>query len=457
MLSISDLYGEVERALVQVFPRDRQLWVQGEIHSIADQTGRTGHCYIDLVEPDAVDDRQAPVLRVKCWRGTWGPLRALLAGEGIELQVGMTVVLRGNLDFYRPRAEVGFILAEIDVTSLLGRLAAQRAALIRALTKEGLLERNGALPLADVPLRIGLVASPETEGYRDFLGQLTGSGYAFDVVVAPTPVQGAEAPQSIARAFALLAGLADRLDLIVVVRGGGSKADLAAFDSEAVARAIATAPLPVWTGIGHTGDESVADLVAHRTCITPTACGRELALRVASWWDASVTSPVERIIGHTREVVSATSDRLAATRVRIAGTARIIVDRQVERTSVSAEHVVRNVNRLVADAGLATRSRALRVAPLAVSHVERVANDIVAWRHLLAAYDVERQLARGYTLNFDEQGQIVRSVVPLGPGSMLTTRFFDGTARSTVSSVTRTAGDGGTVGTPLPDDEGGMP
>ena len=77
----------------------------------------------------------------------------------------MVVVLRGTLDFYRARAEVGFILAELDVTALLGRMAAERAALLRTLAAEGLLERNRALAGARrCPLRVGLVASPGTEG-----------------------------------------------------------------------------------------------------------------------------------------------------------------------------------------------------------------------------------------------------------------------------------------------------
>jgi len=441
VLSISELYGEVERALAEVFPRGSRLWVQGEIHSISDQTGRTGHCYIDLVEPEAAGDRQAPVLRVKCWRGTWGPLRALLADQGIELQVGMTVVLRGSLDFYRPRAEVGFILAEIDVTSLLGRLAAQRAALIRALGQEGLLERNRSLRLPAVPLRVGLVASPGTEGYRDFLGQLEGSGFAFDVVVSPTPVQGAGAPVGIAHALALLVNDPERdLDLVIVVRGGGSKADLAAFDTEVVARAIATSPLPVWTGIGHTGDESVADLVAQRSCITPTACGRELVVHVTTWWETAVDSTTQRINGLARECVSGATERLSGARARIGTTARLIVDRQLDRLARHADQVVGAAERIVVDADTAMRARALQIVPHVIRHVEQEANGIVAWQRLLEAYDVERQLARGYTLTFDERGRTVRSIAQVEPGSILTTRVVDGTARSVVTSVKRSTG-----------------
>ncbi len=441
VLSISELYGQVDRALADVFPRGRQLWVRGEIHSIADQTGRTGHCYIDLVEPDASGDRQAPVLRVKCWRGTWGPLRSLLAGQGIELQVGMTVILRGSLDFYRPRAEIGFILDEIDVTSLLGRLAAQRAALIKALGQEGLLERNRSLPLPAVPLRIGLVASPGTEGYRDFLGQLEGSGFAFDVVVSPTPVQGAGAPAGIAHALALLVDDPERaLDLVVVVRGGGSKADLAAFDTEAVARSIAMSPLPVWTGIGHTGDESVADLVAQRSCITPTACGREIVVHVAGWWETSVGSATRRINGLARECVGGATERLSGARARIGATARLMVDQQLDQLLRHADRVVGAAERVMVEADTAMRTMALQVVPQVIRHMDREASNVVAWRRLLEAYDVERQLARGYTLTFDERGQTVRSISQLAAGSILVTRVVDGVARSIVTSVTSSGG-----------------
>jgi exodeoxyribonuclease VII large subunit len=97
-----------------------------------------------------------------------------------------------------------------------------------------------------VPLRIGLVASPSTEGQRDFLGQLENSGMAFDVRTTRTQVQGREAPGSIAAAVKRFQSFEP--DLIVVVRGGGSKADLAAFDHEKVARAIAASRVPVWTG-----------------------------------------------------------------------------------------------------------------------------------------------------------------------------------------------------------------
>lgn len=447
ILSIAELYGEVEDALARTFPRQRQLWVRGEIHSVSDQAGRTGHCYIDLIDPETAGERQAPVLRVKCWRTTWAPLRATLAREGIELAPGMVVVLRGTLDFYRPRAEVGFILAELDVTALLGRLAAERAALLRALAAEGLIERNRALRVPQVPLRVGLVASPGTEGYRDFLGQLEGSGFSFRVTVVPTTVQGADAPAAVAAAIAALGAEGpDRFDLVVVVRGGGSKSDLAAFDAEAVARAVATSPLPVWTGIGHTGDESVADLVANRACITPTECGRELALRVGLWWEAQVASPAALVRRRAGEALASAEQRSQSARSRLAGTARHLVGRQVERLGARAQVLARRAPRAAADARTQVAARAARLGPLALAHLERADDRSASWRRLLAAYDVDRQLERGYTLTLDDGGRVVRSVAALSIGAALTTRFSDGTARSRVESVAVSAGAGGREG-----------
>ena len=196
VLSIAQLYGRVDEALATAFPPRQPLWVRGEVQTLSD---RTGHCYIDLIDPDSAGDRQAPVLKVRCWRQTWGPLRASLARTGIELAPGTVVNLVGRLDFYRARAEVSFVMAGLDVTALLGKMAAERAALVAALREEGLLERNRALPLPDVTLSIALVASPDTEGYRDFLGQLTASGYGFDVAVSRASVQGTGAPRAIAR------------------------------------------------------------------------------------------------------------------------------------------------------------------------------------------------------------------------------------------------------------------
>ncbi|HUY64904.1 MAG TPA: exodeoxyribonuclease VII large subunit [Acidimicrobiales bacterium] len=429
-LSIADLFAQVHSALAEAFPKGQGLWVRGEIHQIADH--RSGHCYIDLIDPDVQRGRDAPVLKVNCWRTTWGPLKALLSDQGITLEAGTVVTLRGRLEFYDPRAQVNFVATEIDVSALLGRLAAQRAALLRALEVEGLLTRNSSLPVADVPLRIGLVASPRTEGCNDFLGQLHQSRFGFHVLLAPVQVQGPSAPAAIAGALSSMADAG--CDITVVVRGGGSKADLAAFDTEPVARAVATHPVPVWTGIGHTGDRSVADIVAGRSFVTPTECGQELVQQVERWW-AGVSTAAVRIARRADECTEQAQVRDAAIRHRLSRATRSQLRHHREHLGSRATRVAARAGRQVESSLLSLERRSAHLGPRAMAVLDRQSERSASWRRLLAAYDVERQLERGYTLTMDDQGRIVRSAGSLSPGRHLVTRFADGDAHSTVDNI----------------------
>jgi exodeoxyribonuclease VII large subunit len=251
--------------------------------------------------------------------------------------------------------------------------------------------------------------------------------------VAPVAVQGGDAPAAVARAIAALSRT--ECDLLVVVRGGGSRADLATFDSEVVARAIARARQPVWTGIGHTGDESVADIVANRACITPTECGHQLVLRVGQWWEQCVAGPAAVLNRRVPSLLQEAQDRDAAARGRLTHAARSQLRVHRERLTVRTVAL-----RRLAPEGLSARqgvlrTNAARIGPLALGHVAREAEAVRSWRRLLTAYDVERQLERGYTLTLTAAGELVKSAAGLPVGSEVVTRFADGIARSRVESA----------------------
>ncbi|MGH9045585.1 MAG: exodeoxyribonuclease VII large subunit [Acidimicrobiales bacterium] len=430
LLSITQLYDRVDGALKREFPPREPIWVRGAIQSISD---RTGHCYIDLVEPEARLKRQSPVLKVRCWRREWGALQGKLARAGVVLAEGMVVNLFGSIDFYAARAEVTFRLSGLDVTALLGKMAADRAALITALRTDGLLDANAGLLVPALVVHVGLVASPDTEGFLDFTRQLAGSSFGFTVSVARAAVQGAGAPRAIARGLRRLE--ASGCDLVVVVRGGGSKGDLVAFDSEEVARAIAGVQIPVWTGIGHSGDESVADVVANRAFPTPTACGHELVARAEAWWQQNVVGPSLQLARRSRVALDDGAGGLRTSRGRLSATARHQVRLHSERLDRRGESIAKGAASAVPREQARLSACSERIVVSTRRSIAGSEQRLASWKRLLGAFDVERQLERGYTLTLDGAGNIVRSARALGQGSLLVSRFADGTATSVVRQV----------------------
>jgi len=405
---VGELYELLTAHLEAAFGRRRPHWVRGEIAKVYEK----GHVYIDLVDAgSAASDTKRPVLNAHCWATPWAPLKRRLASEGVTLAAGMVVSFFGYVDLYAPQGRIGFTISEVDVEGLLGDVARRRQELIARLADEGLLEANKRVPLAAVPLRVGLVASPGTEGFQDFTGQLLTSGYGFEITLVKSLVQGDQAPPQIVNALGTLDDFG--VDVICVVRGGGSKGDLACFDDERVARAIAACRVPVFTGIGHTGDESVADLVAHTRAITPTKLGEELVGLVDVWYQTRVRQPAARVLDLALDVVEGAGDYLGERR----------------RTLIFAVR-----DRLRAETRLlqSTRQRLL----IQGRHLLSTATQALAGQRLLvAAYDPSRRLAQGWSIVSDASGNVIRSLSGVALGDEVRVRVSDGSFASTVTEV----------------------
>ena len=336
-------------------------------------------------------------------------LKRSLAEDGIVLKAGTAVSVRGSVDFWRARGEVSFLINEVDRTALLGQMAKDRAALIEKLRASGALDAQKALSVPEAPVIVGLVGSPGTEGFNDFLGQVVATELGLRVVVARATVQGATAHQEVSSALRRLDEYG--VDLICLVRGGGSKGDLTAFDHEAIATTIASLATPVWTGIGHTGDESVADLVANARFVTPTACGAAVAERLESF--------VTRLAQAASRIHHATLDLLAEASAHINDARRRLV--------LEPRLAVERAQQQLARKGTALLSRV-------TTSIDRSMAEVDANRRVLNALDPNRQLARGWSITTTSDGEVLRSVAQATPGSTIVTRVSDGNIESTVSA-----------------------
>ncbi len=406
ILEVGEYYQLLTARLESAYGRRHPRWVRGEIAKVYEKT----HLYIDLVDAgSSASDSKRPVLNAHCWGSQWNPLKKKLAADGVTLQPGTVVNFFGYVDVYAPQGRIGFTVTEIDVAGLLGDVARRRQELIARLQSEGLLEANKRRPLPTVPLRVGLVASPQTEGYNDFTGQLLHSRYGFDIVLVKTAVQGESAPPQIAGAIEALD--AAGVDIICLVRGGGSKGDLACFDDERVARAIARASTPVFTGIGHTGDESIADLAAHTRAITPTKLGEEIVAIVADWYERNVRAPARKVQSATEAVLDEATEYVAERR-------RTMIFAVRDRLRAEQRHLGTTRDRL------AMQSR----------YVLSAASQLLSSnRQLLSAYDPKKRLAQGWSIVTGADGTVVRSLRDVRLGEVVRVRLSDGSFESTVN------------------------
>ncbi|GMU67528.1 MAG: exodeoxyribonuclease 7 large subunit [Acidobacteriota bacterium] len=423
------------------------VWVTGEVARY--RPSAAGHHYLDLVEKGE-GDRIVGTLSAVVWRGEWARIRAVLERAGERLADGLAVRCRVTLDFYPPGGRLQAQIREIDPTFTLGELERRRRETIDALAAAGLLEANRALPLADLPLAVGLVTSHGSAAYHDFLSTLAESGFGFRVLFVHAAVQGAEAEREVASALELLGG--SPVEVVALVRGGGSRTDLAAFDSRAVAEAVARCAKPVLTGLGHEIDRSVADLAAHQAFKTPTKVAEFLVARLGEA-EVAAQRAAARLASSVRPALSGARERLLDAERR-ALSARARLERTGARLGALVEALARASRRAVRRASTGTvdlGARIGRAAPRALERFER-ARSVVAWRlvgagrgrlaeaaarlegreRLVAGLAPERTLKRGFTITRGAGGRIVRRPDDAPPGSRLTTETAAGTLASRV-------------------------
>jgi exodeoxyribonuclease VII large subunit len=409
------------------------VWVRGEVQGM--NTSRAGHIYFQLVEKDDRRDRVQAAMDVALFRNHLLTVRAELRKvPGVELANDVEVRIRANVDVYPTTGRLQLIMTGIDPVFTAGKLAADRERVMRTLQAEGLLRANGIHELAPVPLRIGLVTSAGSAAYHDFVHELEASGFAWQVGLCDVRVQGANAPRRVVWALRRLARVAAELDAVVIVRGGGSRSDLAAFDAESVAREIAGMPVPVFTGIGHEIDRTVADEVAHTACKTPTACAQSLVETVAEY--IGRLDAVSHAVAHRARAGCAIADGelLACVRRARRGAPRAIARElaELERRRGRAEELGSRAAR-GATAALDTRRGVLVASAGRLARTEDRRLDALTDR--LRALDPTRVLERGYSITRDATGQVVKGAASLQPGDQLVTEFADGRAQSTVDAV----------------------
>lgn len=396
--------------------------VQGEITGFS--RAASGHCYF------AVKDETG---QIRC-----AMFRRAASQLDFVPRDGELVELRGRLGVYEARGDLQLVVESMRRAGQ-GALFEQFLRLKARLEAEGLFEAARKRPLPPLPRSIGVVTSLGAAALHDVVTALQRRVPHIPVVVAPAAVQGAGAPAELVRALSALyrltgtlaSGAEPPVDVILLVRGGGSMEDLWAFNDEQLARTLAESPVPVVCGVGHETDFTIADFVADLRAPTPTAAA-ELVAQPREVWLGALGLLADRLSGAVQRQLDTQNQRLD-----------LAVSRLGRPSARLATHQLK-LARLAQRLRYGARSRLERLAldlqrreegwPLATQRALTRASDRLDRLGLrLAGLDPQLVLQRGYARLMDEQGHAITSARATHPGQAVRAALADGTVDLTVA------------------------
>lgn len=393
--SLAEFLATVQLAVRTSFPET--YWVRAEISSLSARPN--GHCYMELAEGAAANaafktagstygQEYAAKIKANCWRNIWAAVSEDFQNVvGQPLTVGMQVLAEVSVDFH-PVYGMSLTVLQIDPSFTIGELARQKAAALRKLEEEGIIDMQKSLSLPLLPKRLAVISAATAAGYQDFENQLLNDarGYAFHTTLFPATMQGDTAAASIISALEKIYAREQEFDAVVIIRGGGATTDLSCFDQYELAACCAQFPLPIIAGIGHTRDVSLVDRVAFESVKTPTAAAEFFIDRMAE----------------QDELLQDLAERLRQTASR---------QIQLRRQALDASE--------------------MRFRLLLSQRLQKQHNTLDIIEKTIQFHSPERIFRMGYSLTVSD-GRIVRSAESLKPGDKLTTILADGQVTSVV-------------------------
>lgn len=356
------------------------IWINCEIAQIKEARG---NFYLDLVEQDESDQVIAQI-QAAIWYKNYLFIKSKLGVLTQSLLVaGTHIKIKVSVDF-NERYGLKLLVEDIDPTYTLGRLELNRQKIIERLKKEEVVDQNKALILPRVIQSIAVISSDTAAGYQDFIKHMQHNayGYSFEITLFKAAMQGTNTEREVCAALDEITGTGN-FDIIALMRGGGSKLDLSFFDNFNIGFKIASSPIPVFTGIGHEIDLSVADMVSNKTLKTPTA--------VADY-----------ILEHNARFEGEIID----IETRMHQLVRSLVDRAHRELVLSEQTLIQRPREIIA-----TQYRELEIIKSISSQqvkfiFNRASDQITAFESLIVSYDPQKVLKRGFAI-VHQNGEII--------------------------------------------------
>ncbi|MBZ9619437.1 exodeoxyribonuclease VII large subunit [Psychroflexus lacisalsi] len=433
---------------------NKPYWIKTEIAKLNAYT-KSGHCYPDLVEKQ--NGQVLAQMRATIWADTYK--RIAQQFEEITkkpIAEGMTVLILTKVN-YHPNYGFSLNILDIDASFTLGEMAKEKLESLKRLKAEGIFDLNKSLNFPKIPKRIAVISVQTSKGYQDFINIITESySYLnFEIELFPALLQGDKAITSIAEALECIESRKKEFDVVTIIRGGGGDVGLSCYDSFVLASKVARFPLPVISGIGHSTNETLVEMVTYANKITPTDVAyffikifqerlvelKNLNLQIQSLVKFKLKEEQLDLKHQHQEFKTQVNIllqnhryNLKEQRQRIKSTIPSLLKAKLDGLSRSSYQLswLSKQKFQKQDQDLVLISRTLdKESKNKIKNQYQYLNHLSSTLNLLSP---ERLLQRGYTLNLVND-RIIKSSTELKPGDRLKTIFADGYAESNVIKI----------------------
>lgn len=450
-LSLSVLLGQIKDVMKASFKSS--YWVKAEISEIS--VNYSGHCYLDLIEKNENSDAVTAKVRGTIWASVYRMASVYFESvTGRQLEKGLKILVKVSIEFSELYG-LSVNVLDIDPSFTIGEQERLRREIILQLENDGVIDMNAETPLPTVIQRIAVLSSQSAAGYGDFIHQLNRNsfGYSFHYTLFPSVMQGQKTAESLISNLEKIYEQESDFDVVVIIRGGGSKADLAWFDNYELALHIAQFPLPIISGIGHERDKSVVDMVSHTSLKTPTAVaefiiehtrefeetirqlGQQCIDFVQDELDADNTF-LKNMIFTIQPIVSQLESKHTSKLSSLVNRLQIHNTRFYEKNTQQlhslAQQSIYSCNVELAKNNQVVKSALDRNGKAVAHFIKEQELKIQSIGDKSFAYDPARILEQGFSLTYDAQGKLLRTAKQVSENDVITTMFIDGKIRSSV-------------------------
>ncbi|MPQ45982.1 exodeoxyribonuclease VII large subunit [Marinifilum sp. N1E240] len=452
-ISLFNLNNQIKNILNDAF--DSEIWIVAEISEL--RYNQNGHCYLELIEKDEDSDQILAKARATIWSYTFRMLKPYFeTSTGQRFSSGIKVLVKVKIEF---QEIYGYTLniKDIDPSYTLGDIARKRKEILARLEQEGVLEMNKEIAFPEIPKTIAVISSPTAAGYEDFTDQLENntSDYFFHYKLFPAIMQGNKAEESIIEALDKINEYEHLFDAVVIIRGGGSQADLNCFDNYWLAFNIAQFPLPVISGIGHERDETIVDIVANVRVKTPTAAA-EFLIDCFDERQAYHENLQDEFLASINEILLSASENLHYLSNQFSPNVKRILERKSNQLLLANEKLLSSTKQLTKgqDYRLQKFTNKLQFASEQQLSLEnqkvdnlkskigiRVGRLLENQEHQISLFqqsvkylNPENILQKGYTLSL-KNGKIIKDIKSISEKDIIETRFKDGSIESEVVKI----------------------